>query len=128
MIPTLFGLPSPRLPARHPAVAWTPLTLAGALHLLALAVVVMMLPRTAQRTTDEPVAAPDVRVVLPPHILFLPGTAGTGGGGGGGNRQPEPFRHAEGIAAALQWTFEPGRLAGRPVDVVVTVVMDFSIR
>lgn len=127
MIPTLFGLPSPRLPARHPAVAWTPLTLAGALHLLALAVVVMMLPRTAQRTTDEPVAAPDVRVVLPPHILFLPGTAGTGGGGGG-NRQPEPFRHAEGVGhAALTMRtarHPPVEAPGAPDVALPSIVLD----
>jgi periplasmic protein TonB len=32
------------------------------------------------------------------------------------------------IIAAREWRFEPGRLAGRPVDVQVVVVMDFSIR
>ena len=32
------------------------------------------------------------------------------------------------IAATSQWTFEPGQLAGTPVDVLVTVVLDFSIR
>jgi protein TonB len=34
----------------------------------------------------------------------------------------------EAIKAIRQWRFEPGRLAGVPVDVLVTVVMDFSIR
>jgi TonB family protein len=34
----------------------------------------------------------------------------------------------EAIDAVRQWQFEPGRLAGAPVDVVVTVVMDFVIR
>ena len=34
----------------------------------------------------------------------------------------------EGINAVRQWQFEPGRLAGAPVDVLVTVVMDFVIR
>jgi TonB family protein len=34
----------------------------------------------------------------------------------------------EAITAVRQWQFEPGRLAGAPVDVVVTVVMDFVIR
>jgi periplasmic protein TonB len=34
----------------------------------------------------------------------------------------------EAIAAVRLWQFEPGRLAGRAVDVMVTVVMDFSIR
>ena len=32
------------------------------------------------------------------------------------------------ITAVRQWRFEPGRLAGTPVDVMVTVVMDFSIQ
>lgn len=32
------------------------------------------------------------------------------------------------IAAVRQWRFEPGRLWGTPVDVAVTVAMDFSIR
>jgi TonB family protein len=34
----------------------------------------------------------------------------------------------EAINALRQWQFEPGRLAGAPVDVLVTVVMDFVIR
>jgi periplasmic protein TonB len=34
----------------------------------------------------------------------------------------------EAIVAVRQWRFEPGRLAGVPVDVLVTVAMDFSIR
>jgi TonB family protein len=32
------------------------------------------------------------------------------------------------VAAAAQWRFEPGRRAGSPVDVLVTVVLDFWIR
>ncbi len=32
------------------------------------------------------------------------------------------------IEAVSQWRFEPGRLAGRPVDVVVTVLLDFTMR
>ena len=34
----------------------------------------------------------------------------------------------EAVAAIAQWRFEPGRLAGAPVDVLVTVMVDFSIR
>jgi TonB family protein len=34
----------------------------------------------------------------------------------------------EAIVAVRQWRFEPGRLAGAPVDVLVTVAMDFTIR
>ena len=32
------------------------------------------------------------------------------------------------VAAVNDWRFEPGRLAGRPVDVLVTVYLDFTIR
>jgi TonB family protein len=32
------------------------------------------------------------------------------------------------IIAAGQWRFEPGRLSGRPVDVIVTLMLDFWIR
>jgi protein TonB len=35
---------------------------------------------------------------------------------------------AEAIKAVREWRFAPGRLANAPVDVLVTVVMDFSIR
>jgi protein TonB len=34
----------------------------------------------------------------------------------------------EAIDALAQWRFEPGRVAGKPVDVLVTVMLDFSIR
>jgi protein TonB len=34
----------------------------------------------------------------------------------------------EAIAAVAQWRFEPGRLAGVPVDVVVRIMLDFAIR
>lgn len=34
----------------------------------------------------------------------------------------------EAIVAVRQWQFEPGRLAGAPVDVLVSVAMDFTIR
>jgi TonB family protein len=34
---------------------------------------------------------------------------------------------AQAIDAVRQWRFDPGRLAGRPVNVLVTVVLDFTI-
>jgi protein TonB len=34
----------------------------------------------------------------------------------------------EAVAAVQQWQFEPGRLAGTAVDVVVTVALDFHVR
>jgi TonB family protein len=34
----------------------------------------------------------------------------------------------EAVAAVAQWRFEPGRLAGAPVDVLVVIMLDFSIR
>ena len=35
---------------------------------------------------------------------------------------------AEAVVAVSLWRFEPGRLAGAPVDVLVTVLLDFTIR
>jgi len=32
------------------------------------------------------------------------------------------------VVAVEQWRFEPGRRAGTPVDVLVTVILDFSLR
>ena len=32
------------------------------------------------------------------------------------------------MIAASQWRFEPGRLAGQPVDVLVNIMLDFWIR
>jgi protein TonB len=43
-------------------------------------------------------------------------------------RSLDPGLDAQAIIAASQWRFEPGRLAGRPVDVQVVVMMDFQIR
>jgi TonB family protein len=34
----------------------------------------------------------------------------------------------EAVAAVTQWRFEPGRLAGAPVDVRVLIMLDFTIR
>ena len=34
----------------------------------------------------------------------------------------------EAVLAVSQWRFEPGRLAGAPVDVLVTIMLDFSVR
>jgi TonB family protein len=34
----------------------------------------------------------------------------------------------EAVAAVAQWRFEPGRLAGAPVDVLVRILLDFTIR
>jgi TonB family protein len=34
----------------------------------------------------------------------------------------------EAVAAVARWRFEPGRLAGEPVDVLVTIMVDFWIR
>jgi protein TonB len=43
-------------------------------------------------------------------------------------RSLDPGLDAQAIAAVREWRFEPGRLAGVPVDVVVTVALDFQIR
>jgi protein TonB len=42
-------------------------------------------------------------------------------------RPLDPGLDAQAIAAVEQWQFEPGRLAGTPVDVAVTVVVDFRL-
>ena len=34
----------------------------------------------------------------------------------------------EAIAAAREWRFTPGRVGNAPVDVLVTILLDFSIR
>jgi protein TonB len=34
---------------------------------------------------------------------------------------------AQAVAAVAQWQFEPGRLEGTPVDVLVTIHLDFRI-
>jgi protein TonB len=34
----------------------------------------------------------------------------------------------EAVTAVAQWRFEPGRLGATPVDVLVTIVLDFTIR
>lgn len=34
----------------------------------------------------------------------------------------------EAVAAVAQWRFEPGRLGNAPVDVLVTIVLSFSLR
>jgi TonB family protein len=43
-------------------------------------------------------------------------------------RSLDPGLDAQAIVAASQWRFDSGRLAGRPVDVQVVIVMDFWIR
>ncbi|MBI3403034.1 MAG: energy transducer TonB [Acidobacteria bacterium] len=43
-------------------------------------------------------------------------------------RSLDPGLDAEAVKAVREWRFAPGRLANVPVDVLVTVVMDFSIR
>ena len=34
----------------------------------------------------------------------------------------------EAVAAVAQWRFEPGRLSGSPVSVLVMILLDFTIR
>jgi len=43
-------------------------------------------------------------------------------------RSLDPGLDEQAIIAASQWRFEPGRLAGQPVDVIVTLMLDFWIR
>jgi TonB family protein len=43
-------------------------------------------------------------------------------------RSLDPGLDQQAIRAAAQWRFEPGRLAGQPLDVLVTLMLDFWIR
>lgn len=43
-------------------------------------------------------------------------------------RSLEPGLDEEAIAAARQWRFAPGRVGDTPVEVIVTIVLDFNIR
>lgn len=43
-------------------------------------------------------------------------------------RSLDPGLDREALAATSQWRFEPGRLAGQPVNVLVQVFVDFRIR
>jgi TonB family protein len=43
-------------------------------------------------------------------------------------RSLSPGLDQEAIATVAQWRFEPGRLAGEPVDVLVSILIDFSLR
>lgn len=96
--PSLLGLPSPRLPARRFGIAGTPLVFAGALHLLAAALLAMWSRPTGFLTSiDEPAQPPAYQLQLPAHLVFVPNNIPGGGGGGGGNRQSGPIRRAEGI-------------------------------
>jgi protein TonB len=43
-------------------------------------------------------------------------------------RSLDPGLDDQAIIAAKQWRFEPGRLGGKPVAVLVTLVLDFNLR
>ena len=43
-------------------------------------------------------------------------------------RSLDPGLDDRAVSAVAQWRFEPGRLAGTPVDVLVVIMLDFTIR
>jgi protein TonB len=43
-------------------------------------------------------------------------------------RSLDPGLDDEAMAAARQWRFAPGRVGDTPVDVVVTLLLDFNVR
>ena len=43
-------------------------------------------------------------------------------------RSLDPGLDNEAIAAARAWRFTPGRIGNTPVDVVVTILLDFNVR
>jgi protein TonB len=43
-------------------------------------------------------------------------------------RSLDPGLDGEAIAAAREWRFTPGRIGDMPVDVLVTILLDFNVR
>jgi TonB family protein len=43
-------------------------------------------------------------------------------------RSLDPGLDEQAVAAVAKWRFEPGRLGGEPVNVLVTIMLDFWIR
>jgi TonB family protein len=43
-------------------------------------------------------------------------------------RSLDPGLDGEAVVAARQWRFTPGRVGDRPVDVIVTILLDFNVR
>jgi outer membrane biosynthesis protein TonB len=43
-------------------------------------------------------------------------------------RSLDPGLDSEAIAAARDWRFAPGRVGNTPVDVLVTILLDFNTR
>ena len=43
-------------------------------------------------------------------------------------RSLDPGLDGEAIAAAREWRFTPGRIGDAPVDVLVTILLDFNVR
>jgi protein TonB len=43
-------------------------------------------------------------------------------------RSLDPGLDGQAIAAARQWRFVPGRVGDTPVEVLVTILLDFNIR
>jgi TonB family protein len=99
VITGFLASPSPRLPAHRLTTAVPPLAIACVLHLLAATLLIRALAWGPNRTAagDPQVAAAEIPVVVPAHLVFVPNGPPRGGGGGGGNRQRAPIRHAEGV-------------------------------
>jgi len=136
-----LGPPVPLLPSLRWPSYTVPLAFAASLHAAAAFGIVAV----ARLSTATTVAAQRVSAIANRdevrYMVFIARDANpSGGGGGGGNRQAQPIRHAESVGSdaitvrvaqpnsAAEWRFEPGRLAGSPVDVLVTVMLDFWIR
>jgi protein TonB len=111
---------SPRLPSRGSLAGLLRWTAAGALHLLAAAMV-LVLPR-AGVVVDPTEAARRASPLKPATIrlVFMAPVerSRSSGGGGGGNRQPGPIRRARGIGhdAVTLRAAPPVITSSRPTD------------
>ena len=136
------------MPSRPRFAAW-PLAAAASLHLMLIAFVLMAVHGSGKNDATTTLTKGPAAPTRLTRVVFLPATAPGSGGGGGGNRQTGPVRRAESrgtdpitlrmqtpdkglddeaVKAVRQWKFAPGRLNGAPVDVLVTVILDFAMR
>jgi periplasmic protein TonB len=129
MLDGLLARSSPRLPVARFATRVTPLSIAGALHLLTATLIVLSLPPATTRiAVDEPMPPATIRVVPPSDLLFLSDKKQGAGGGGGGNRQAGPIRRAEGVgrdALTMRTTSKPPEATlGSDEPAIVPFVLD----
>jgi periplasmic protein TonB len=111
---------SPRLPSRGSLAGLTRWSAAGALHLLAAAIMLVLMRSGVVVDPTEPARrAPQPNPAAIRLVFIAPvDQARSSGGGGGGNRQPGPIRRARGIGhdAVTLRVAPPASSASRPTD------------